>query len=102
LPLRSRDRRRTGALHRPYEGTCYKVRGNVACYDQTDAEHTSETTVYAYHREAKTKTVMPGLDPGISLQAAPRSRAGPQCRGSSAAKTDVSDETLYGRARIRQ
>jgi hypothetical protein len=35
-------------LHRPYEGTCYKVRGNVACYDQTDAEHTSETTVYAY------------------------------------------------------
>jgi hypothetical protein len=35
-------------LHRPYEGTCYKVRGNVACYDQADAEHTSETTVYAY------------------------------------------------------
>ena len=35
-------------LHRPYEGTCYKVRGNVACYDQTDAEHSSETTVYAY------------------------------------------------------
>ncbi len=36
-------------LHRPYEGTCYKVRGNVACYDQADAEHTSETTVYVYH-----------------------------------------------------
>jgi hypothetical protein len=35
-------------LHRPYEGTCYKVRGNVACYDQADTEHTSETTVYAY------------------------------------------------------
>ena len=35
-------------LHRPYEGTCYKVRGNVACYDQADAEHTSETTVYNY------------------------------------------------------
>jgi hypothetical protein len=35
-------------LHRPYEGTCYKVRGNVACYDRTDAEHSSETTVYAY------------------------------------------------------
>lgn len=35
-------------LHRPYEGTCYKVRGNVACYDQADAAHTSETTVYAY------------------------------------------------------
>ena len=36
-------------LHRPYDGTCYKVRGNVACYDQADAEHTSETTVYTYH-----------------------------------------------------
>jgi len=35
-------------LHRPYEGTCYKVRGNVACYDQADATHTSETTVYQY------------------------------------------------------
>ena len=35
-------------LHRPYEGTCYKVRGNVACYDQGDATHTSETTVYNY------------------------------------------------------
>jgi hypothetical protein len=35
-------------LHRPYEGTCYKVRGNVACYDQADAMHTSETTVYNY------------------------------------------------------
>jgi hypothetical protein len=35
-------------LHRPYEGTCYKVRGNVACYDQSDATHTSETTVYNY------------------------------------------------------
>ena len=35
-------------LHRPYEGTCYKVRGNVACYDQTDTTHTSETTVYNY------------------------------------------------------
>ena len=36
-------------LHRPYEGTCYKVRGNVACYDQADATHTSETTVYKYN-----------------------------------------------------
>jgi hypothetical protein len=36
-------------LHRPYEGTCYKVRGNVACYDQGDATHTSETTVYTYN-----------------------------------------------------
>jgi len=36
-------------LHRPYEGTCYKVRGNVACYDQADATHTSETTVYTYN-----------------------------------------------------
>jgi hypothetical protein len=35
-------------LHRPYAGTCYKVRGNVACYDQEDATHTSETTVYNY------------------------------------------------------
>src|SRR3954464_8988552 len=35
-------------LHRPYEGTCYKVRGNAACYDQTSAPHTSETTVYNY------------------------------------------------------
>jgi hypothetical protein len=35
-------------LHRPYEGTCYKVRGNVACYDQADATHTSETEVYDY------------------------------------------------------
>ncbi len=35
-------------LHRPYEGTCYKVRGNVACYEQADATHTSETTVYKY------------------------------------------------------
>ena len=35
-------------LHRPYEGACYQVRGNVACYDQADAEHTSETTVYTY------------------------------------------------------
>jgi hypothetical protein len=35
-------------LHRPYDGSCYKVRGNVACYDQADAEHTSETTVYTY------------------------------------------------------
>jgi hypothetical protein len=35
-------------LHRPYEGTCYKVRGNVACYDQFDPTHTSETTVYNY------------------------------------------------------
>jgi hypothetical protein len=35
-------------LHRPYEGTCYKVRGNVACYDQADATHTSETEVYQY------------------------------------------------------
>jgi hypothetical protein len=35
-------------LHRPYEGTCYRVRGNVACYDQADATHTSETEVYQY------------------------------------------------------
>ena len=35
-------------LHRPYDGTCYKVRGNVTCYQQADAEHTSETTVYTY------------------------------------------------------
>jgi hypothetical protein len=35
-------------LHRPYEGTCYKVRGNVACYDQADATHTSETEIYQY------------------------------------------------------
>ncbi len=35
-------------LHRPYEGTCYKTRGNVACYDQADAAHTSETEVYQY------------------------------------------------------
>ena len=33
-------------LHRPYFGDCYKVRGNVACYTQPDATHTSETTVY--------------------------------------------------------
>jgi hypothetical protein len=36
-------------LHRPYEGTCYQVRGNVACYKQADATHTSETTVYQYN-----------------------------------------------------
>lgn len=36
-------------LRRPYEGTCYKVRGNVACYEQTDPTHTSETTVYQYN-----------------------------------------------------
>jgi len=36
-------------LHRPYAGTCYKVRGNVACYDQSEAAHTSETTVYTYN-----------------------------------------------------
>ena len=35
-------------LHRPYEGTCYKVRGNVACYAEADATHTSEATVYQY------------------------------------------------------
>ena len=35
-------------LHRPYEGACYKVRGNVACYDQADAAHTSETETYQY------------------------------------------------------
>jgi len=33
-------------LHRPYFGDCYKVRGSVACYDQPDPTHTSETTVY--------------------------------------------------------
>jgi len=33
-------------LHRPYFGDCYKVRGSVACYNQPDATHTSETTVY--------------------------------------------------------
>ena len=35
-------------LHRPYQGFCFLVRGNVACYDQADATHTSETTVYSY------------------------------------------------------
>ncbi len=44
--LRSSPNRRR--LHRPYEGTCYQVRGNVACYDQADATHTSETEVYQY------------------------------------------------------
>ncbi|HVY98277.1 MAG TPA: hypothetical protein VHA35_02165 [Dongiaceae bacterium] len=33
-------------LHRPYLGDCYRVRGGVACYDQPDATHTSETSVY--------------------------------------------------------
>ena len=33
-------------LHRPYYGTCYRVRGNVTCYDQADATHTSETLIY--------------------------------------------------------
>jgi hypothetical protein len=33
-------------LHRPYYGDCYKVRGNVTCYTQPDATHTSEATVY--------------------------------------------------------
>jgi len=33
-------------LHRAYAGDCYRVRGNVACYDQPDATHTSETNVY--------------------------------------------------------
>ncbi|HVT52656.1 MAG TPA: hypothetical protein VHE77_13850 [Dongiaceae bacterium] len=33
-------------LHRPYLGDCYKTRGGVACYDQPDATHTSETSVY--------------------------------------------------------
>ena len=33
-------------LHRPYDGACYRVRGGVACYDQADATHTSETQVY--------------------------------------------------------
>jgi hypothetical protein len=34
------------ALHRPYLGACYKTRGGVVCYDQSDAEHSSETVVY--------------------------------------------------------
>jgi hypothetical protein len=34
-------------LHRPYLGDCYKVRGNVACYEQPDPTHTSETSVYS-------------------------------------------------------
>ena len=33
-------------VHRPYFGDCYRLRGGVACYDQADATHTSETTVY--------------------------------------------------------
>jgi hypothetical protein len=33
-------------LHRPYLGDCYRTRGGVACYDQPDATHTSETRVY--------------------------------------------------------
>jgi hypothetical protein len=33
-------------LHRPYFGDCYRLRSGVACYDQADATHTSETTVY--------------------------------------------------------
>jgi hypothetical protein len=33
-------------LHRPYFGDCYRLRGGVSCYDQADATHTSETTVY--------------------------------------------------------
>ncbi len=33
-------------LHRPYVGSCYKVRGNVTCYDEPDATHSSETNVY--------------------------------------------------------
>jgi hypothetical protein len=33
-------------LHRPYFGDCYRVRGNVTCYTQPDATHTSEATVY--------------------------------------------------------
>jgi hypothetical protein len=33
-------------VHRPYFGDCYRLRSGVACYDQPDATHTSETTVY--------------------------------------------------------
>jgi hypothetical protein len=33
-------------LHRPYDGACYRVRGNVTCYDQAEATHTSETQIY--------------------------------------------------------
>ena len=33
-------------LHRPYFGACYRTRGGVTCYDQNDAQHTSETVVY--------------------------------------------------------
>ena len=33
-------------LHRPYFGDCYRLRSGVSCYDQPDATHTSETTVY--------------------------------------------------------
>jgi hypothetical protein len=33
-------------LHRPYDGTCYRLRSGVNCYAQTDETHTSETVVY--------------------------------------------------------
>lgn len=34
------------ALHKPYFGTCYRLRSGVACYDEPDPTHTSETNVY--------------------------------------------------------
>jgi hypothetical protein len=38
--------REQAELHRPYLGDCYRLRSGVACYDQPDATHTSETNVY--------------------------------------------------------
>jgi hypothetical protein len=34
------------ALHKPYDGTCYRLRGGVACYDRSDPTHSSETNIY--------------------------------------------------------
>ncbi|HEY4162886.1 MAG TPA: hypothetical protein VGM59_07450 [Dongiaceae bacterium] len=34
------------ALHKPYFGTCYRLRSGVTCYDQPDPTHSSETNVY--------------------------------------------------------
>lgn len=38
--------RQNAMLHRPYEGTCYRLRSGVTCYTEADATHTSETDVY--------------------------------------------------------
>lgn len=38
--------RQDALLHRPYEGSCYRTRGGVACYNEAEATHTSETGVY--------------------------------------------------------